>query len=297
MKRGLVIALLGFLAAADFTAFAQTARERGIGPYTLVTRRGDVPVRLLRRDGDMVWVDRMVQSGQYIETGVPRSEIVEFKAPPHPAFAAAAQAQTPEQIAAAIDGLRRLVAQLRPYRDLPGIPVNAALIEQAKLNERRAYWRDALLIYQELLNQPYDFPERPMIRYWSGMNHWRMDQKDKALEFLLDDPVPDEDLDLMSDILYMRADSLAATGRAREAVETYLGLIVFYPFVQTNELRALSGVIPNYIALQDWDATVKSIEALKRDYPDAPQTAAAVALLETYTQEVEKERQFQVREE
>lgn len=296
MKRVFMIALLGLVVAADY-AVAQTARERGLGPYTLVTRRGEVAVRLLRRDGDMVWVDRLVQSGQYIETGVPRSEIVELKAPPNPAFAAAAQAQTPEQIAAAIDGLRRLVAQLRPYRDLPGMPVNAALIEQAKLNERRAYWRDALLIYQELLHLPYDFPERPMIRYWSGMNHWRMDQKDKALEFLLDDPVPDEDLDLMSDILYMRADSLAATGRPREAIETYLGLIVFYPFVQTNELRALSGVIPNYIALQDWDATVKSIEALKRDYPDAPQTAAAVALLETYTQQVEKERQFQVREE
>jgi len=289
--------MLALFVLIDGYAIAQTVRERGIGPYTLVTRRGEVTVRLLRRDGDIIWVDRLVQSGSYVETGIPRSEVIEFKSAKPVLFVQAEQAQTPEQISATIDGLRRLVAQLKPYRDLPGIQVNAAMIHQAKLNEKREYWRDALVIYQELLTQPYDFPEKNMIRYWSGMNLWRMNQKDKALEFLSDDPIPDEDMNFMSDVLNARADSLSAGGKNREAVDTYLSMIVFYPYVRTNELRALSGIIPNYIALKDWDAVIKSIDAMKLDYAEAPETAAAITLLEKYTAEVEQENQFKVLEE
>lgn len=296
MKRLLLMVMALITLGGDDLA-AQTARERGIGPFNLSTKRGDIQVRLLRREGDIIWVDRMVQSGSFVETGLPRSDIVEFKSGKPAVFVAAEQAQTPEQISASIDALRKMVAQLRAYRDLPGMPVNSALILQAKLNERRESWREALLIYQELLTQPYEFPERPMVRYWAGMNLWRMDQKEKALEYLLDDPVPDEDLDAMSDILYARADSLSAAKRYREAIDTYLGLIVFYPYVRTNELRALSGILPNYFALQDWDATVKSIEAMKRDYADAPETAAAEAMLQQFASEVEKEKQFQIIEE
>lgn len=296
MKRWITL-LLMFVGLTGIVAEAQTVRERGIGPYTLVTPRGEITVRLLRRDGDMIWVDRLVQSGNYVETDIPRSEIIEFKQPRPRLFQMADEAQGEAQIGATIDQLRRFVAQLRPYRDLPGIPVNEALILQGKLNERRAFWRDAILIYSELLNQPYDFKERPMIRYTTGLCLWRMDQKDKALEFLLDDPVPDDDMDMMSEILNARADSLTATGRHREAIDTYLNMIVFYPFVQTNELRALSGILPNYTALNDWDAAVKTIEALKRDYADAPETVAAIANMEKFSAEVAKEKQFQVVEE
>lgn len=296
MKRLAYILLILAAFGAEYLA-AQTARERGLGPFTLITRRGEIPVRLLRREGDMLWVDRLVQSGNFVETGIPRSEIIEFKAAKPQVFALAEAAQTPEEIGAAIDGLRRLVALYRPYRDLPGMPVNAAMILQAELNERRAYWRDALLIYQELLTLAYEFPERPAVRYRAGLCLWRMDQKEKALEYLLDDPVPDEDLDAMSGILYARADCLGAAGRHREAIDTQLRLIVFYPFIQTNELRALAGIVPNFIALQDWDAAMKSVDALARDYPDAAETAAAAALLDQYAGEVQKVRQFQLTEE
>lgn len=275
-------------------ASAQTTRERGIGPYTLVTKRGDATVRLLRRDNNIVWVDRQVRSGEYIETGVPVSEIVEFKSPRPPLFDAAEQAESGEQIAQMIDQLRRYSAQLRPYRDLPGIPMNEALLLQARLNEKREYWRDALLIYEEVLKQPYDFPGKNILGYRAGLDLWRMDQKEKALEYLTKDPIPDDDFDLLADILNARADCLSATGRPREAIDAYLNMIVFYPYVQTNELRALSGIIPNYVAIQDWDAAMKSIDALKRDYADAPETAAAEAAMAAYADQLAKERQFQV---
>jgi len=276
---------------------AQTTRERGFGPYTLITRRGEATVRILRRDGDIVWVDRLVQSGAYVETGVPRSEIMEFKAPRPALFDQAEKVEKPEEVSAIIDQLRRLSAQLRPYRDLPGISMNEALILQAKLNEKREYWRDALLIYQELMNQPYDYPGKNMVRYWAGINLWKMNQKEKALEYLMDEPIPDEDMDLFSDILFMRANSYSELGRHREAVDTYLQMIVFYPYYRTNELRALSGILTNYIALQDWDATTKSLEALKLDYAEAPQTLEAEAMLQKYQEQLEKERQFKIVEE
>ena len=281
---------------ADLTS-AQTVRERGIGPYTLSTKRGEINVRLLRRDGDIIWVDRLVQSGSYVETGIPRAEIIEFKTAKPALFAMAEQAQTPEQISAAVDQLRRFVAQMRLYRDLPGIPVNTALILQAHLNEKREYWRDALVIYQELMSQPYDYPDKNMVRYWSGLNLWRMDQKEKALEYLMDDPIPDEDQNIMSDILYARADCLSKVGRNREAADTYLSMIVFYPYVRNNELRAFAGIVPVFIALQEWDAAIKEVEAMKLDYPDAPETAAAIASLEKFTSQVENEKKFKAVEE
>jgi len=292
----LAVALTSFPILQD-AAVAQTTRERGFGPYTLVTRRGEATVRILRRDGDIVWVDRQVQSGAYVETGVPRSEIMEFKAPRPALFDLAEKTEKPEDISGIIDQLRRLSAQLRPYRDLPGIPMNDALILQAKLNERREYWRDALLIYQELMSQSYDFPGKNMVRYWAGTCLWKMNQKEKALEYLLDEPIPDEDMDFFSDILYMRANSFSSLGRHREAVDTYLQMIVFYPYYRTNELRALSGILTNYIALQDWDATTKSLEALKLDYAEAPQTLEAEAMMQKYQEQLDKERQFKIVEE
>lgn len=295
--RILPLLLAALVALPSAPVSAQSTRERGIGPYNLVTSRGEAPVRLLRRDRDILWVDRQVRTGEFIETGVPVSEIIEFKSPRPPVFDQAEAATTPEQIGAAIDQIRKFTALLRPYRDLPGIPVNDALLLQAKLNERRELWREALLVYQDLLAQPYDFPGKSQIRFQAGLCLWRMEQKDKALEFLMDSPVPDEDLDYMSDLLFARADCLADTGRTREAVETYLHLIVFYPYVRTNELRAFSRAVPGYIAMNEWDAAIKTVEAMKKTYPDAPETAASEELLNKHQEQVAKEKQFQVSQE
>jgi tetratricopeptide (TPR) repeat protein len=295
MKRLLISLLLGIVIAGSLhEAEAQTARERGIGPFNLSTRRGDITIRLLRREGDMIWLDRQVQSGQWIETGVPKIDIIEFRAPRPPEFIAADAAQNPEQIASAIDQLRRMVARLRAYRDLPGIPVHEALLLTAQLNERREFWRDALQNYEELLAQTYAMSDRPLIRYRAGLCLAKMQQYERALAYLLDDPVPEEDLDLWSLVMQARAGSLAATGRHREAVDALLHLIVFHPYSLNNEVNALANIIPAYIAIGDWDAVMKSYEALQRDYPEAPETTTAGELLAAYTEKVDAERAFQI---
>lgn len=282
---------------ASVMAFAQTTRERGFGPYTISTQRGEITARILRREGDMIWVDRQVQSGNWVETGLPKSEIITFQSSRPGEFLAADRATTPGQIGPAIDGLRRFVALRRPYRDLPGFGVDEALLLHAQLNERRSSWRDALQLYEDVLSQTYEIANRQQIRYRAGLCLWRMDQKEKALNYLLDDPIPEEDLDLWSAVAHARADSLAAVNRHREAIDGYLNMIVFHPYEQSNEVRALSAIIPSYIALADWDAVTKTLAALKTDYPEAAETKAAEELLAKYPDQLESEKQFQITEE
>lgn len=295
LKRNAIRFLLaGAVLSVLTSAFAQTQIERGIGPYTLVTSRGEIGARLLRREGDMIWVDRQVQSGQWIETGIPRSEIIEFKSPRAPEFINAERAETPEQIATSIDELRRLAARLRPYRDLPGIAADEALLMNARLNEQRGFWRDAYLTYEEILGQTYPIAGRQRIRYQAGICLRQMDQKEKALTYLLENPIPEDDLALWSSVTYARAECFAATKRHREAIDAYLSMVVFHPFVQSNEVRALSGLVTNYIALNDWDAVTKTLEALQSDYPAAPETAAVQEMLAAYQQQLAEEKEFQI---
>jgi len=288
-----VVTLFGFSGQAS----AQTSIERGVGPYTLNTKRGEITVRLLRREGDMIWLDRQVQSGEWLETGVPRSDVVEFKAPRPPEFIAADKARTPEEISTVIDQLRKLISRLRTFRDLPGIPVDEAIMITARLNEQRGFWRDALPHYEELLGQSYEIPDRQRVRYLAGLCLWKMQDKPKALTYLLDNPVPEDDMSLLSSVLLARADCLAATGRHREAADCYLSLIVFYPYEQSNEVQALSRIIPSYIELGEWDAVMKTFDALQGAYPEAPETAETGKLLARHAEKVEAEKQFQVNEE
>ncbi len=272
---------------------AQTARERGYGPFTLVTARGEVTVRLIRREGDMIWMDRQVQSGEWIETGIPKNTIIALRAPRPPEFAKADLAVTSEAIPPAIDELRRLIGRLRTYRDLPGIPVHEAILITAQLNERREFWRDALALYEELLAQTYEMKDRPLIRYRAGLCHWQLDEKEKALGYLMDEPVPEEELALWSSVMFARGDCLASLGRHREAVDIFLTMIVFHPYDQNNEARALAALLPSYMALDDWDAVMKSFEALQGDYPEAPETAKAQERMAKYTTRAEPEKEFQ----
>lgn len=290
---GLLAIGMGMLPAS---APAQTTRERGHGPYLMITQRGEFTVRLIRRDGDMVWVDRRMESGEWVETGMPVQRISELRAPRPAEFVRADEITANEQIPEVIDELRRLVARLRAYRDLPGIPVHEALVLQASLNERRGFWREALSIYEEILNRPGETADRLFLQYRAGLCRWQLEEFEKALEYLLIDPVPEEDLTLWSEVMYARADCLAKLERHREAVDAFLPMVVFHPFEQTNEARALSAIIPSFIALGDWDAAMKSFEALQADYPDAPQTVAANELLTKFSGEVAAEKIFDINE-
>lgn len=293
----MVLLLSGWMAAP--VTQAQTERERGLGPFTLVTTRGEITVRLLRRDNEIVWVDRLTSDKVYVETGVPVAEIIRFVAPRPRLFELAEQpidAYTPEQIKALHDGLRKMAAQYRPYRDLPGIPTDEAIRIQAGLYEQQALWRDAYLLYADLLKLDYEVEDVNRIRLLTGMCLWRMDRKDDALGYLLTTPIPDDDLAFFSRVMKARADALASTGQTLKALEDRLYLVVFYPFVSSNEVENLAAAIPLYAEMKEWGAAVKTLDALEADYPDNPATVSARELLASYNDQVDNERQFQVEE-
>lgn len=290
LKRWALLLVVSLCAAG---APAQTARERGVGPFRLVTPRGDVTVRLLRRDRELVWVDQQVSGGTFVETGLARTDITRFEIPRPSAFEAAERAATSEQIARVQVALKGISDSLRAYRDLPGMPVDEALFLQGLLLERSQRWPAALAVYEELLAAPH----RPAIAATAGLRaalcHAQLGQHERVLAVLEQRTIPDDDLTLLSDLYFARGRALAAAGRHDEAILDFLFLVVFDPYVQNNEPRCLAAALPSFAALQDWAALWKSLAVLRGQYPDSAETKQAEEIAKTYEKQLAAETEYQ----
>ncbi len=286
-------ALLLAVCLCAAVAPAQTARERGVGPFRLVTPRGDVTVRLLRRDKELIWVDQQVSGGSFVETGLNRADITRFEIPQPAAFEAAERASTPEQIAKVQVALKAISDSLRAFRDLPGMPVDQALLLQGMLLERSQRWPAALAVYDELLAAPH----RPAVAGTAGLRaalcHARLGQHERVLAMLEQRAIPDDDLALLSELYFARGQALAATGRHDAAILDFLFLVVFDPYVQNNEPRCLAAALPSYAAMQDWAALWKSLAVLRGQYPEAPETKQAEEIAKTYEKQLAAETEYQ----
>ncbi len=297
LRRVIAVIFLAGLMLSD-AATAQTPPppaapiQRGFGPVTLVTKRGPVTVRLLRRERDLVWIDQLASSGKFIETGVATGDIVRIEMPRPKVFDQVEQAKTPEQMAQTQAAIKRVSDLLRTYRDLPGVPVDEAMMLQAKLLERQADWKGALAMYEDLLKQPYGPKEAEVARLRVSLCYAKLERHDDVLASLDGSTIPDDDLALSSDLYYARAQARASKGRHQDAVMDFLHLVVFEPYVGDNEPKALEAVIPSYIAMQDWDAVAKTMQALKSQYPDSENAKRAEALLAKHDAAMAAEAQF-----
>lgn len=287
-----LLALALVLTGPILPAPAQTTRERGIGPFQVLTKRGEITVRLLRRDRQLVWVDQQVSSGRFVETALAPDDLVRFNVPTPPVFDAADRATTPDQIAQVLVALQRMTDPLKPYRDLPGVPLDAALLRQGLLLERAGRWENALKVYEDILAQKYQPPEVTEARLRSALCHARLNRNDRVLELLADQSLPDDDLALLSDLVFARAQAHAAQGQYEQAVLDFLYLVVFHPFVQENESRCLAAVLPSYAALQDWEAASQTLAALRKQYPDAQATRQAEPFAQQYQKELAAEEAY-----
>jgi tetratricopeptide (TPR) repeat protein len=280
--------LLSFFAASSL---AQTP-ERGIGPLTLVAKHGTFSVRLLRRDKTTLWLLQRTQSGTQIETGVPMQDIVRFDIPRAAAFAAAEQAATAEQVAQAYVALKRISDLLKPYRDLPGMPVDDALVMQGRMLEKQGRPTEALALYDDILKQPYAPSCAVEAHVRAAVCRVGLGQPEAALAHL-DEARPSEDrLDLLSDYYFTRGQALAALGRHEDAVMSFMQLVVFHPFVQNNEPRGLEAAVPSFIAMKDWDGAYRARESLRASYPAAPEMARVDELLAPFAKEMDQEKMF-----
>jgi len=269
-----------------------TAPHRGFGPIKMKTPHGEFAVRLLKRDKDVVWLLQRTQSGEWIEAGVNASDIESFEVPSPRIFQYVDVAETPDQVYKVMEQLDKFIATLKPYRGLPGIPADQALLLKGKLLQKLKRWKEALAIYQNLYAQDYTPGEANEARLRAGLCRAELGQTEAALEDFEEGITDDEDLVLLSDVYYTKGKLLAESGHHKEAVMSYLYLVVFYPFVENNEPRCLEGALNSYIVMKDWEAAYKTVLALSEKYPDSDYSKKAQKALEPYKEELKKEQLF-----
>lgn len=286
--RTLVLAAL-VLAACPCPAPAQTT---GIGPFAIQTPRGRFNARLLRKDKTTLWVMREAADGGQFEAGVPLAEITRIEVPTPRMFAFAEQATSQEQIRAAHDGLDRIIAMLKPFRELPGVNVDEAVLRKGQLYDRQGLWREAVRHYEEIVKLPYPSDQKPAAQLRAGIALELAGEHEPALKYLLDAQIPEDDEALLSSAIFARASALAAADRNTEAIMDYLRLVVFHPYVQNNEARGLEAVLPCYAKLKDWESMLKTIVYLRQEHAGTPETRRAEETFAQYRKELEAAGQF-----
>lgn len=281
--------LLGPAAAQAQTA---TAASAGVGPFAIESVRGRVNARLLRRDKETLWVMTESAAGGAYEAGVPLAELKMIEMPVPRVFDLAATAATAEQQKAAHDGLDRLISTLRPFRGLPGVIVDDAILRKGRLYARQGQWRDAVRQYEDVLQQPYESVQKAAARLGAGIAYELSGDHESALKYLEGVEMPEEDEDLISSAVFARASAKVAVGRHDAAIMDYLLLVVFHPFVQNNEARCLEAVLPCYVEIKDWESLYKTVQWLRKEYPAAPETRRAEEIFEEHRKELEAAGQF-----
>lgn len=268
--------------------------ERGIGPCLMVTDQGRFKARLIRRDGDMLWIMRRMQTGKAAQVGV-RVSTIQAIALPRPSVANDAPSlEDPEAIDKALGQLDRYTKMLRPYRDIPGMPVDETLMLQGRLLEKTGKWREALAVYKDIMDQSYTSDWTDPARLRAGFCAAELKQYKKAIEYLDPELAPVEDEALLSDVYMTRGKVMAAMDLHQQAIENFLHLVVFHPFVHRNEPRCLEAVLPSYIALEDWNAVGQTYRVLRKNYPDAEETRRAGEFLRPYKDKLDAELLYTV---
>jgi tetratricopeptide (TPR) repeat protein len=169
--------------------------------------------------------------------------------------------------------------------------VDEAVYLQARLLEKQGQWKPALALFEDVAKQGHRPAQADAARLRAGVCYARLEQFDKALP-LLDAPLSDEDLGLLSDVVFARAQARAVVQDHERAVLDYLYLVVFQPFVQTNEARCLSAALPSYAAMKDWAGLSKSMQVLRTQYAELGETRRAEEWVKPYAKELEQEKAF-----
>ncbi len=114
----------------------------------------------------------------------------------------------------------------------------------------------------------------------------------QAIEYLGGIPLPEEDEDVLSQLLFALGDSYFALENYDNALLSYLPLVVFYPYVYDNEPRGLAAALGCYAQLQEWEPLYRSIREIQKIYPNAPAAKTAEEFLEKYKEDLIQAGQF-----
>lgn len=280
------------LAALPPSALAQ------LGPYPIQTKQAAFEASLVKRDKDILWVERKSSDGSRSpQVGIAVADVLQIQMPRPALFDAVEKIRTSPaaadaQFAAAHSALDKFILQTKALRDLPGIPADEAILLKGRLFSQKGLWREALRQYEDVVAKSKIPALATNAQILAGIAYSKEGEHQFAVEYLGGIPLPEEDEELLSQLLFALGDSYFALGNYDNALLSYLPLVVFYPYVYDNEPRGLAAALGCYAALKEWEPLYRSIQEIQKNYPGTPAAETAAEFLEKYQKELVDAGQF-----
>ena len=287
-----------FRTALGLALLAPLAASAQLGPWPIQTKQTTFEASIVKRDKDILWVERQSSDGQRMpQVGLAVADVVRIGMPRPALFDAvekirALPAATDAQFAAAHAALDKMILQLKPLRDLPGIPADEAMVAKGRLYDAKGLWRESTRIYEDVVTKSAGSAAASNAQMLAGIAYAKGGEYNSAIEYLGGIPLPEEDEEMLSNLLFALGDSYFALENYDNALLSYLPLVVFYPYVYDNEPRGLAAALGCYAALKEWEPLYRSIQEIQKNYPAAPAAQTASEFLEKYKKELIEAGQF-----
>ncbi|NLB66552.1 MAG: hypothetical protein GX803_08800 [Lentisphaerae bacterium] len=269
-----------------------------LGPYRVVTKQAVFEASLYKRDKDILWVERKSSSGaRSPQVGIAVGDI-QFIHMPRPGLFEQVERllELPKPpakpVQAAHSALDKFILQTRSMRDIPGIHANEAILLKGRLYAHGTLWREAIRQFENVVTYAAETEWAGTARLLAGIAYAKSGGHLFAVEYLADQPLPEDDEALLSDMLYALGSSYAALGNYDNALLAYLPLVVFYPYIQDNEPRALAATLECYAELREWEPLYRAIQDIKRLYPNTPADEAANEAIAKYEKDLREAGKF-----
>ena len=285
----------GWLLLAVLTA--QTTHAQ-LGPFPIVTEQATFEASLVKRDKDILWVQRRSADGSRApQVGLAVADIQEVRMPRPSLFEAverilALPEPSDARLARAHALLDKFILQTRSLRDIPGIPADEGVLLKGRLYHRKGLWREAIREFEDVITHSPGTETATNAQILAGIAYAKAGDHHFAIEYLAGMPLPEENEALLSELLYALGNSYLALENYDNALLSYLPLVVFYPYVHGNEARGLAAVLPCYANLGEWEPLYRTIQEIKRLYPGTPAEQVADEFIEQYRDDLAKAGQF-----
>ena len=287
-----------FRTALGLALLAPLAASAQLGPWPIQTKQTTFEASIVKRDKDILWVERQSSDGQRMpQVGLAVADVVRIGMPRPALFDAVEKirtspAATDAQFAAAHAALDKMILQLKPLRDLPGIPADEAMVAKGRLYDAKGLWRESTRIYEDVVTKSAGSAAASNAQMLAGIAYAKGGEYNSAIEYLGGIPLPEEDEEMLSNLLFALGDSYFALENYDNALLSYLPLVVFYPYVYDNEPRGLAAALGCYAQLKEWEPLYRSIQEIQKNYPAAPAAQTASEFLEKYKKELIEAGQF-----
>ncbi len=286
------------LHSAFFIAVSAPEAQAQLGPYPIVTPQATFEAEIIKREKDILWVRRQTSDGSRApQVGIAVADVQQVQMPRPTLFAAAerirtAPAATDAQFAAAHRALDTFILQTRSLRDIPGIPANEAVLIKGRLYDRKGLAREALRQYENVVTHAAGTDLAAQARILAGIAYSRVDEPHFAIEYLAGVDLPEEDEELLSALLFALGNAYLALENYDNALMSFLPLVVFYPYVHDNEPRGMAAALACYAALGEWEPLYRTIQEIKKNYPDTPAARTADEFIADYREQLADAGQF-----